>query len=202
MQRRQILKLGIGAAIAAGGARLARARASPRTLRVAPARQSLVGEAYAPTEVWAYEGQDEPLLSFARGSSQIIEFANDTAWHHPIHLHGHVFRVLSRDGKSEPGQPWADTVLLDPDSRAEVAFVGELDIVDARLEPFVCFRILLFEQQRAAQRCFDGSALALGIGLVENRAGKVETYLGSAEDRRISLEGKRVFRLAAALTTW
>ncbi|OGA16527.1 MAG: copper oxidase [Betaproteobacteria bacterium RIFCSPLOWO2_02_FULL_66_14] len=67
----------------------------------------------------------EPLLSFARGSSQVIEFANDTAWHHPIHLHGHVFRVLSRDGKPEPERPWADTVLLDPDSRAEVAFVAD-----------------------------------------------------------------------------
>jgi len=67
----------------------------------------------------------EPLLSFARGSSQIVEFANDTAWHHPIHLHGHVFRILSRDGKPEPERPWADTVLLDPDSRAEIAFVAD-----------------------------------------------------------------------------
>jgi FtsP/CotA-like multicopper oxidase with cupredoxin domain len=43
---------------------------------------------------------------------------NQTSWHHPIHLHGHVFRVLAKDH-------WADSVLLDPDSRAEIAFVAD-----------------------------------------------------------------------------
>jgi FtsP/CotA-like multicopper oxidase with cupredoxin domain len=60
----------------------------------------------------------EPLLVLKRGSSQVLELVNDTSWHHPIHLHGHVFRVLP-DGR------WADTVLLDPDSRAEIAFVAD-----------------------------------------------------------------------------
>jgi FtsP/CotA-like multicopper oxidase with cupredoxin domain len=67
----------------------------------------------------------EPLLSFARGTSQVIEFVNDTSWHHPIHLHGLVFRVLSRGGRPEPFTPWMDTVLLDPESRAEIAFVAD-----------------------------------------------------------------------------
>ena len=72
-----------------------------------------------------HDHRHEPLLTFARGSSQLIEFVNDTSWHHPIHLHGHVFRVLSRNGKAEPLKPWMDTVLLDPDSRAEIAFVAD-----------------------------------------------------------------------------
>ena len=61
----------------------------------------------------------EPLLKLALHRSYVIEFENDTSWHHPIHLHGHVFRVLT--GRID----WADSVLLDPDSRAEIAFVAD-----------------------------------------------------------------------------
>jgi FtsP/CotA-like multicopper oxidase with cupredoxin domain len=62
-----------------------------------------------------------PLLTFARGASILLELVNDTSWHHPIHLHGHVFKVLSGNHKDT----WGDTVLLDPDSRAEIAFVAD-----------------------------------------------------------------------------
>ena len=67
----------------------------------------------------------EPLLSLKLGASYVVEFVNQTSWHHPMHLHGHVFRVVTKDGKELPGRPWADTVLLDPDSRAEIAFVAD-----------------------------------------------------------------------------
>ena len=67
----------------------------------------------------------EPLLTLARGRSCVLELVNDTAWHHPIHLHGHAFRILTRNGRSEPREPWSDTVLLDPDTRAEIAFVAD-----------------------------------------------------------------------------
>ena len=59
-----------------------------------------------------------PLLTLARGRSYVLDLVNDTAWHHPIHLHGHVFRVNSKD-------QWGDSVLLDPKSRAEIAFVAD-----------------------------------------------------------------------------
>ncbi len=66
-----------------------------------------------------------PLLTLARERSYVLELANGTSWHHPIHLHGHVFRVVSRNGKPNARNEWADTVLLDPDSRAEVALVAD-----------------------------------------------------------------------------
>jgi FtsP/CotA-like multicopper oxidase with cupredoxin domain len=62
--------------------------------------------------------QHEPLLQLKRRQSCILELVNDTAWHHPIHLHGHAFRIL-------PGDRWGDTVLLEPRSRAEIAFVAD-----------------------------------------------------------------------------
>jgi FtsP/CotA-like multicopper oxidase with cupredoxin domain len=66
-----------------------------------------------------------PLFALARDQSCVVTFVNDTAWHHPMHLHGHFFRVLSRDGAPTPHREWRDTVLLPPRSRAEVAFVGD-----------------------------------------------------------------------------
>ena len=66
-----------------------------------------------------------PLLKFARGKSHVLELVNDTAWHHPIHLHGHTFRVVSHNGKPLEREQWSDTVLLEPKSRAEIAFVAD-----------------------------------------------------------------------------
>jgi FtsP/CotA-like multicopper oxidase with cupredoxin domain len=67
----------------------------------------------------------EPILGLALGRSYVLELVNDTAWHHPIHLHGHVFRVITRDGKPTRHREWLDTVLLDPRTRAEIAFVAD-----------------------------------------------------------------------------
>ena len=32
----------------------------------------------------------EPMLTLVRGRSYVLDLINDTAWHHPIHLHGHT----------------------------------------------------------------------------------------------------------------
>lgn len=72
-----------------------------------------------------HDHRHPPLLTLARGRSYVLELVNDTSWHHPIHLHGHVFRVLSRQGTPNPRAEWGDTVLLDADSRAEIAFVAD-----------------------------------------------------------------------------
>ena len=67
----------------------------------------------------------DPLLTFSRGSSCILALRNDTAWYHPIHLHGHSFRVISRNGEPTRYREWRDTVLLSPRERAEIAFVAD-----------------------------------------------------------------------------
>ena len=66
-----------------------------------------------------------PLLSLKLGRSYVLELVNDTGWHHPMHLHGHVFRLVSRNGKEVLPRQWADTVLVDPEGRAEIAFVAD-----------------------------------------------------------------------------
>ncbi|HEV3011567.1 MAG TPA: multicopper oxidase domain-containing protein, partial [Burkholderiales bacterium] len=79
---------------------------------------------------WTVNGRPVPehthhevLMNLKLGRSYMLELVNDTAWHHPIHLHGHVFKVVSQGGKE--ASEWGDTVLLDPKSRAEIAFVAD-----------------------------------------------------------------------------
>ncbi|MPY76156.1 MAG: multicopper oxidase domain-containing protein [Alphaproteobacteria bacterium] len=67
----------------------------------------------------------DPFLTLARGRSYLLAMHNDTAWHHPIHLHGHAFRVISRNGQPTRYREWQDTVLLSPRERAEIAFVAD-----------------------------------------------------------------------------
>jgi FtsP/CotA-like multicopper oxidase with cupredoxin domain len=66
-----------------------------------------------------------PILVLERGRSYVLELRNETAWNHPIHLHGHVFRVVRRNGRPEPFTPWQDTVLIPPRETAEIAFVAD-----------------------------------------------------------------------------
>jgi FtsP/CotA-like multicopper oxidase with cupredoxin domain len=66
-----------------------------------------------------------PLVTLDRGKSYVLDMLNDTAWWHPMHLHGHVFRVLSRNGKPTVRREWLDTVLMEPGERVEIAFVAD-----------------------------------------------------------------------------
>lgn len=67
----------------------------------------------------------EPFLTLERGQSHVLELTNATAFAHPIHLHGHSFRVLSRDGVPTQYREWLDTVLIAPRERIEIALVAD-----------------------------------------------------------------------------
>ena len=74
----------------------------------------------------AASGHDTaPLVTLPIGTSHVFEMDNRTAWHHPIHFHGHSFRVLSRNGTPTRHREWQDTVLIAPEERVEIAFVAD-----------------------------------------------------------------------------
>jgi FtsP/CotA-like multicopper oxidase with cupredoxin domain len=87
-----------------------------------------------PRTLWAVDGKTwpeaghqrmpPPLLSLARGESVRIEFLNTTPHLHPMHLHGHTFKVLSSSRLERPVH-WADTVLVMPNERVQIAFVAD-----------------------------------------------------------------------------
>jgi len=87
-----------------------------------------------PRTLWAVDGKTwpqaghermpPPLLSFSRGETVRIEFLNTTPHMHPMHLHGHTFKVLSSSRLARPVH-WADTVLVTPNERVQIAFVAD-----------------------------------------------------------------------------
>jgi FtsP/CotA-like multicopper oxidase with cupredoxin domain len=78
---------------------------------------------------WAFNGvagmTEQPLASYKRGATAVIEFVNKTAWPHAMHLHGFHMLPVEIDGKPQQGLAWRDTLMLDPDQRIKVAFVAD-----------------------------------------------------------------------------
>ena len=77
----------------------------------------------------AWPGRDHarippPLAELQLGRSYIFRLTNGTDLIHPIHFHGHTFKVLGSDRRSLP-MHHADTVLLTPKETVEVAFVAD-----------------------------------------------------------------------------
>ncbi|MFH1344111.1 MAG: multicopper oxidase family protein [Pseudomonadota bacterium] len=75
--------------------------------------------------VAASEHDMAPMITLSRGRSCVLAIRNETAWFHPIHLHGYSFRVITRNGKPSPNREWLDTVLIPPRESAEIAFVAD-----------------------------------------------------------------------------
>jgi len=98
--------------------------------RMAGRTGSMMGMMHA-NDIWFLNGVAatghvmEPMLALARDRSHVITLKNATAWHHPMHLHGHSFRVLSRNSASTEHREWQDTVLMAPGETAEIAFVAD-----------------------------------------------------------------------------
>ena len=78
---------------------------------------------------WAFNGVagdlDEPLATVARGRSVVVTIRNDTAFPHAMHLHGHHFEVLARDGAPDPWTDRRDTELVGAGETVEIGFVAD-----------------------------------------------------------------------------
>ncbi|QIF01801.1 multicopper oxidase domain-containing protein [Roseimicrobium sp. ORNL1] len=55
--------------------------------------------------IWGFNGKtiaQDPYIHIKKGEIIELELVNDTMMHHPIHLHGHFFRLLMGQGKRSP----------------------------------------------------------------------------------------------------
>ncbi|RTM10914.1 MAG: multicopper oxidase family protein [Hyphomicrobiales bacterium] len=66
-----------------------------------------------------------PQFTIERGATCHLIVRNETAWWHPMHVHGFSLLVLSRNGAPVPHRQWQDTVLLAPKDTVECAFVAD-----------------------------------------------------------------------------
>lgn len=55
--------------------------------------------------IWSFDGKtiaEQPYVLIKKGEIIELELVNDTMMHHPIHLHGHFFRLLMGKGARSP----------------------------------------------------------------------------------------------------
>jgi len=75
--------------------------------------------------LWSIDGKtlaEEPVVKVASGEVVRIELINDTMMHHPMHLHGHFFRVITEAGAYSPVK---HTVDVPPMGRRVIEFVAD-----------------------------------------------------------------------------
>src|SRR3546814_15906041 len=66
-----------------------------------------------------------PVHTLRKGRRHVLAMTKATAWHHPVHLHGHSCGVISRNGAPTAHREWQDTVLMAPRERVEIAFAAD-----------------------------------------------------------------------------
>ncbi|MFZ5986446.1 MAG: multicopper oxidase family protein [Bacillota bacterium] len=67
-----------------------------------------------------------PPLSIKAGDTVKLTFANKSSVDHPMHLHGHFFQILSRNGEPVTGAPvMKDTLMIRPGEKYVVAFKAD-----------------------------------------------------------------------------
>lgn len=88
-------------------------------------------------QLWAFNGiagmPEKPFFVANSGETIKLKVVNDTVWPHSIHLHGHHFKVISRESSANKLSPqhllekdaYRDTVLLERDETVEIAFVAD-----------------------------------------------------------------------------
>jgi FtsP/CotA-like multicopper oxidase with cupredoxin domain len=67
----------------------------------------------------------EPLFHMSKGEHVTLKMINNTEFEHPMHLHGHFFRVLALNDAPNPMREWRDTVVVGPRGSCDIAFVAE-----------------------------------------------------------------------------
>ncbi|MFJ1648232.1 multicopper oxidase family protein [Streptomyces sp. NPDC088258] len=67
-----------------------------------------------------------PALEVTEGERVKVRVANRGIGDHPLHLHGHRLRVLSRNGEPATGSPWwTDTLNIAPGEVFEITFTAD-----------------------------------------------------------------------------
>ena len=78
---------------------------------------------------WSFNGNAGPaaevLARVATGETVILEVENRTAFAQPLHIHGHVWREVEREGRLLEGEPWRDTAVVAARRKIKLAFVAD-----------------------------------------------------------------------------
>ena len=78
---------------------------------------------------WAFNGiagvGGPPLFEAKKAETIILEFSNKTSFPQPVHIHGHVWKLIESDGAAFSDSNWTDTAVVPGLSTAKLAFVAD-----------------------------------------------------------------------------
>jgi len=84
---------------------------------------SMEGQYYP--ELYSPDGKAEPLVVNA-GDRVRFRFTNSTMMYHPMHLHGHFFRILPQAGQWDaPHAPLKDSFAVGPTQKLDIEFFAD-----------------------------------------------------------------------------
>jgi len=89
----------------------------------------LLGGGKYGSSIWSIDGKqwpNTPKIDVRRGDRVLVSFTNKTDMDHPMHLHGHTFRVVSIDGKPL-ARPLAKDVSLVPANGGTLSWIFDAD---------------------------------------------------------------------------
>lgn len=100
-------------------------RAASRVRRWAGSREAGAHWALNGKAHMTHRSKDGFEFTASLGQTVEITYHNHTGIWHPMHLHGHMFRELSRNDQPIPMSPWRDTTMVSPRERLKLAFVAD-----------------------------------------------------------------------------
>lgn len=78
---------------------------------------------------WAFNGYagpgGPPLFEAKKGETLLLAFDNTTAFPQPLHIHGHVWKLVESDGNPRDAEPWRDTIIVPPLAKAKMLMVAD-----------------------------------------------------------------------------
>ena len=78
---------------------------------------------------WAVNGIAGPsgvaVFEAIRGETLLLEINNKTKFEQPLHIHGHVWHLLSLNGIPAEGQSWRDTMVIPAETTAKCLFIAD-----------------------------------------------------------------------------
>lgn len=102
--------------------------ALPKEAPVRELKLKLTGDMWR--YIWSINGKtldEQSTIPVKKGEILRLVMVNDTMMHHPIHLHGHFFRLLMPDGVPADLAPLKHTVDVPPMSRRVIEFYANED---------------------------------------------------------------------------
>jgi FtsP/CotA-like multicopper oxidase with cupredoxin domain len=80
-------------------------------------------------KAWSINGTagmaEMPVFEVGLGQSVLLTVVNTTKFEQPLHIHGHVWKLIEVDGKALADEPWRDTAVVPAGKTARLMFIAD-----------------------------------------------------------------------------